>query len=223
VLVILRAKEPSRDAGNPSFPGRHLAEPQRLRRPGRAFADGYAAKISAPDQSEAPRRTRVTWSSRSERLAGPRSRGRSGSLSLMNTTPWPTMTSSSMVTPSKMKLWLWILQRGPIEAPCWISTKARSASRRPSCSRSGGRMSRRRLRLRSEHRSMSRYGASLADASAIEELPDRGDGGRELCLRHRGRSATRVLRLRAPPRPGNALGTARVTRTSCQVRGLGHP
>ena len=32
-------------------------------------------------------------------------------------------TSSSMVTPSQMKVWLEILQRRPMLAPRWISTK----------------------------------------------------------------------------------------------------
>ena len=32
-------------------------------------------------------------------------------------------TSSSIVTPSPMKVWLWILQFRPIETPLWISTK----------------------------------------------------------------------------------------------------
>ena len=41
----------------------------------------------------------------------------------MNTTPCPTKTSSSIVTPSQMKVWLEILQRAPIEAFFWTSTK----------------------------------------------------------------------------------------------------
>ena len=35
-------------------------------------------------------------------------------MSLMNITPWPMKTSSSMVTPSQMKVWLEILQLRPI-------------------------------------------------------------------------------------------------------------
>ena len=45
-----------------------------------------------------------------------------GCLSFTNITPWPMNTSSSIVTPSQMKVWLWILQFAPIEAPRWIST-----------------------------------------------------------------------------------------------------
>src|SRR6185437_11000644 len=45
-----------------------------------------------------------------------------GYLSLVKTTPCPTNTSSSIVTPSQMKLWDEILQRDPILAPTWIST-----------------------------------------------------------------------------------------------------
>ena len=41
----------------------------------------------------------------------------------MKTTPWPTNASSSMVTPSQMKVWLEILQRAPTTAFFWISTK----------------------------------------------------------------------------------------------------
>ncbi len=40
----------------------------------------------------------------------------------MKLTLCPTNTSSSIVTPSQMKLWLWILQRAPTFAPFWIST-----------------------------------------------------------------------------------------------------
>jgi hypothetical protein len=40
-----------------------------------------------------------------------------GYLSLINITPWPINTSSSIVTPSQMKEWLEILTRFPIHAP----------------------------------------------------------------------------------------------------------
>ncbi len=46
-----------------------------------------------------------------------------GKRSLINITPWPTKTSSSMVTPSQIKVWLDILQFLPIKAFFWISTK----------------------------------------------------------------------------------------------------
>src|SRR5262249_42127207 len=46
-----------------------------------------------------------------------------GYVSLMNITPWPTKTPSSIVTPSQMNVWLDILQFDPTEAPFWISTQ----------------------------------------------------------------------------------------------------
>src|SRR5512140_3692133 len=46
-----------------------------------------------------------------------------GYMSLMKVTLWPMNTSSSIVTPSQMKVWLEILQFFPIFAPFWISTK----------------------------------------------------------------------------------------------------
>ena len=42
----------------------------------------------------------------------------------MKVTLWPMKTSSSMVTPSQMKVWLEILQFLPMVAFFWISTKA---------------------------------------------------------------------------------------------------
>ena len=47
-----------------------------------------------------------------------------GYRSLMNMTPWPMKTRSSIVTPSQMKVWLEILQRRPTVAFFWISTNA---------------------------------------------------------------------------------------------------
>ena len=44
-------------------------------------------------------------------------------MSLMKVTLWPMKTSSSIVTPSQMKVWLEILQFFPTFAPFWISTK----------------------------------------------------------------------------------------------------
>ena len=49
----------------------------------------------------------------------------------MNITPWPTKTPSPIVTPSQMKVWLWILQSAPILAPRWISTKVPMRERSP--------------------------------------------------------------------------------------------
>jgi hypothetical protein len=40
----------------------------------------------------------------------------------MNMTPCPTKTSSSIVTPSQMNVWLWILQLEPMAAPRCTST-----------------------------------------------------------------------------------------------------
>src|ERR1035437_696867 len=47
-----------------------------------------------------------------------------GYASLMNMTPWPTNTPSSIVTPEQIKLWLEILQLAPMEAPRCTSTNA---------------------------------------------------------------------------------------------------
>ena len=55
----------------------------------------------------------------------------------MNMTPWPTKTSSSIVTPSQTNVWLWILQRAPIEAFFWISTKVPIRVSSPIGSRTG--------------------------------------------------------------------------------------
>ncbi len=38
---------------------------------------------------------------------------------MMKVTPWPMKTSSSIVTPSQMNVWLEILQRAPTTAPRW--------------------------------------------------------------------------------------------------------
>ena len=51
----------------------------------------------------------------------------------MNTTPWPTNTSSSIVTPSQMKVWLEILQRAPIDGVLLdLDERRRRGSRRRS-------------------------------------------------------------------------------------------
>ena len=42
----------------------------------------------------------------------------------MKVTPWPMKASSSIVTPSQIKVWLEILQFFPILEFFWISTKA---------------------------------------------------------------------------------------------------
>ena len=69
-------------------------------------------RIVAPDPIEAPFLTSVVstfqscsvWSSPSAVVAR-------GYESLMNVTPWPMKTWSSIVTPSQMNVWLEILQR----------------------------------------------------------------------------------------------------------------
>ena len=76
-------------------------------------ADPHAARAPPrPSRSIAPRSTTVGSSSQSSsrlQLARRRS-SRAGRLSLTNITPCPTKTSSSIVTPSQMNVWLWILQ-----------------------------------------------------------------------------------------------------------------
>ena len=47
-----------------------------------------------------------------------------GKRSLVNITPWPTKTSSSITTPSQMNVCEEILQRAPTVAFFWISTNA---------------------------------------------------------------------------------------------------
>ena len=58
----------------------------------------FLINVGVHVQSSAP------WSCPSEPVA-------CGNKSLVNMTPWPTKTSSSMVTPSQIKLWLEILHR----------------------------------------------------------------------------------------------------------------
>ena len=73
----------------------------------------------------APRPTRVGTSSQSASVCSrPSGVSARGKRSLVNMTPWPTKTPSSIVTPSQMKLWLEILQRRPTITPRWISTNA---------------------------------------------------------------------------------------------------
>src|SRR5947209_4971477 len=81
-------------------------------------------RMTAPEPMLAPRSTVVSSTSQSSPLcSSPVSFVARGALSLMNITPCPTKTSSSMRTPSQTKVWLEILQRAPTDAPRWISTK----------------------------------------------------------------------------------------------------
>jgi hypothetical protein len=74
---------------------------------------------------EAPRLTRVGTSCQSASVCRPPlALTARGTRSLMNITPCPMNTSSSIVTPSHTKVWLEILQWAPMTAPRWISTKA---------------------------------------------------------------------------------------------------
>src|SRR6185295_3107696 len=74
---------------------------------------------------DAPASTRVGTSTQSASVcSSPFGASARGNKSLVNITPWPTKTPSSMVTPSQMNEWLEILQARPITAPRWISTNA---------------------------------------------------------------------------------------------------
>jgi hypothetical protein len=77
------------------------------------LADGDAATITAPLPIEAP--LRIGWDHLPVGfgLSAAASLAR-GMRSLMNMTPWPTNTSSSMSTPSQMKVCDEILQSAPI-------------------------------------------------------------------------------------------------------------
>src|SRR5690349_17047200 len=81
--------------------------------------------ITAPLPIEAARRTIVCSMRQSlSSFGAPSKVAARGLRSLMNTTPWPTKTSSSIVTPVHTKLWLEILHRCPTFAPRCTSTKA---------------------------------------------------------------------------------------------------
>src|SRR5262245_37515164 len=81
------------------------------------------ARMTAPLPIEAPRHTRVGTTCQSASVCGRPSAVARGSRSLMNITPWPTNTSSSIVTPSQTNVWLDTLQRAPITAFFCTSTK----------------------------------------------------------------------------------------------------
>src|SRR5439155_10328343 len=83
------------------------------------------AMTTAPLPTDAPRHTRVGTSCQSAAVCGsPSSLVARGSRSLMNITPWPTNTSSSIVTPEQTNVWLDILHRAPALAPAWTSSNA---------------------------------------------------------------------------------------------------
>ncbi len=81
------------------------------------------ARMVALEPTEAPFRMNVgtTFQSASVWRPPPATVDR-GYMSLMKVTLWPMKTSSSMVTPSQMKVWEEILQCPPMTAPFWIST-----------------------------------------------------------------------------------------------------
>src|SRR5580765_2926530 len=80
-------------------------------------------RIVAPEPIVAPRRTIVgTIVQSPSPCSSPRSFTARGKRSLMNITPCPTKTWSSISTPSQMKVWLDTLTRRPTFAPFWIST-----------------------------------------------------------------------------------------------------
>src|SRR5437667_498167 len=83
------------------------------------------ARIVAPEPIEAPLLTTVRSTFQSASVwSSPPLVVALGYESLMNMTPWPMKTLSSMVTPSQMNVWLEILQLLPTAAFFWISTKA---------------------------------------------------------------------------------------------------
>ena len=91
------------------------------RRAGGRFDDAEPPGIPRGRARRRARPPSPAAASRRRSAARPRRSWR-GNLSLTNMTPWPTNTSSSMVTPSQTKVWLCTLQRAPILAPRWIST-----------------------------------------------------------------------------------------------------
>ena len=97
---------------------------RRRRRP-RARRRRSARRRARSRRSRSPRRARRPSSSSAQSSSvwsSPSAVVARGNLSLMNMTPCPTKTSSSIVTPSQTNVWLWILQRAPIAAPRCTST-----------------------------------------------------------------------------------------------------
>src|SRR5271166_4742179 len=83
------------------------------------------ARMVAPDPIDAPFLISVVSSFQSSSVCNaPSAFVARGYLSLMKTTPCPTNTSSSIMTPSQTKVWLEILQFFPTLAFFWISTNA---------------------------------------------------------------------------------------------------
>ena len=125
-------------------------------------------------------------------------------------TPCPTKTSSSIVTPSQMNVWLWILQRAPTTAPRWISTNVPDprAVADAAAVEVRERVHDDAFAERDVVRA-ARYGASFAGASAtVEVLLDRRDDVRELLLRRfPGRSAARGTGAASASATGNAPGS----------------
>ena len=126
-LAVDPAPSPSWPSGVPDHRLPAARRPWSPRRPRRQspLADSAPRRGSSPrSRSRRPSRPRC-GASPSPPRSGAHRQGWShaGRLSLTNMTPCPMKTSSSIVTPSQMKVWLWILQAAPIAAPRWISTK----------------------------------------------------------------------------------------------------
>ncbi len=82
-------------------------------------------KMTLPVPMDAPRLTSVGTTAQSASVCSlPSPEVDLGYLSLMNETLWPTKTSSSIVTPSQIKVWLETFTLLPIFAFFWISTNA---------------------------------------------------------------------------------------------------
>src|SRR5205807_8632915 len=81
------------------------------------------ARMTAPEPMEAPRQTRVGTTAQSASVwRAPPSLVARGKRSLTKQTWWPMKQSSSMVTPSQMKVCELTLQRAPTWAFFWTST-----------------------------------------------------------------------------------------------------
>ena len=114
--ILGATDDPGRHAGDDRVV-RHVARHDRAGADERAFADGDAGENRgvAADRGAALAPVSARRSSR-RRSAGCRpALTARGCRSLVNITPWPTKTPSSIVTPSQMKVWLEILQLRPID------------------------------------------------------------------------------------------------------------
>jgi hypothetical protein len=120
--AILTAAQRRRGIAGDDGGRRHVARDDRAGAHDCLGADRTPPRTTAPEPIDAPRSTTVSSSSQSASVCNLPPVVARGVLSLMKTTPCPTKTSSSIVTPVQMNEWLWILQRAPIDTPRWIST-----------------------------------------------------------------------------------------------------